>query len=159
MLKFQHSKIVSLAFLSQLKIILLGCAGISQWCILHIPPISTEFVYSPYFRKMYIISPVICVQFRPTFVLNLRFLASLFWPWCIYSSCIIHVLNAPASWSLERLQLTPWRGAIQILAMNEWFTQKWGQRFEGDSELNVLSVILMAFFFSWRSFQCKTNNS
>jgi len=37
--------------------------------------ISAKFINSPYLRSIYV------------FWLHLRFLASLFWPWCIYASC------------------------------------------------------------------------
>jgi len=56
-------------------------------CILHIPPISTKFINSPNFCKIYKFPHSTFIQFT-FFVLNLRFIASpLFWPWCIYASC------------------------------------------------------------------------
>jgi len=49
----------------------------SQWCILHICPISAKF-FLPYLLSIYVF-------------VNLRVLASLsFVPWCIYASCFTH---------------------------------------------------------------------
>ena len=49
---------------------------LSQWCISHIPPISTKFI-----------------NFPPIFIL-FRFLASpLLWPWCSYTSRLTRTRN------------------------------------------------------------------
>jgi len=53
------------------------------------PLFRNKFTFFPYFRKMHLYISLLCS-------FNLRFLASftfflafhLFWPWCIYASCV-----------------------------------------------------------------------
>jgi len=109
----------------------MGCTGastpLSQWCILHFPPISAKFINSPLFPQNLYISPLFPQNLH--FLLNLWFFCfPLFWPGCIYASCftrtgcciLLQAIQLSAQNGLDRTSLIKDNFDTQLL----WTSQE-----------------------------------